>query len=261
MDRRSFVHALGGASMLAAMGPSAAAQTGGRRTRYYRLAFFYLRMGDQAARLNQFFTGQMPFLTRLTPGPVGVFQVFVGEHMPAMMYLSGYPNLGDLEAAIRKAQADSGYQKAVAELEQGAEQPYNRVDTVLLEATDYSPEIVPLKEKPKAPRIFELRVYQSPTLRQARLVHERFAGPEIKIFHRVGIHPILYSSTVVGPKMPNLTYLTPFSTLADREKAWEAFGADAEWAKVRKESIDRGGQIVSQIDITLLRPTDYSPLQ
>jgi hypothetical protein len=29
--------------------------------------------------------------------------------------------------------------------------------------------------------------------------------------------------------MPNLTYLIPFATMADREKAWEAFSADPEW--------------------------------
>ena len=131
----------------------------------------------------------------------------------------------------------------------------------MLSAAEYSPEIAPLQEKPKTPRIFELRVYHSPTQRQLRLLHERFAGPEIKIFHRVGIHPILYSTTAIGPNMPNLTYLTPFATLGEREKAWDAFGRDPDWIKVRKESVERGGQITNQISITLLRPTDYSPIQ
>jgi len=98
-------------------------------------------------------------------------------------------------------------------------------------------------------------------MRQNRLLHERFAGPEIRIFHRVGVHPILYTTTLIGPNMPNLTYLTPFASLAEREKAWEAFGADPEWIKVRKESIDKGGQITNQISITLLRPAEYSPIQ
>jgi len=247
--------------MLAGMAQSAPAQSSSRKTRFYRLSFFYMRMGDQVTRMNQFFSSLMPVLTKANPGPIGVFNVFVGAHMPAMMTLAGFPSFAEMEAASRRYREETAYAKATAELEQGSEPPYDRGDIVLLEATDYSPEIVALKEKPKTPRIFELRVYHSPTLRQSRLLHERFAGPEIKIFHRVGIHPILYSSTVIGPNMPNLTYLTPFSTLADREKAWEAFGADPEWIKVRKESIDRGGQITNQISITLLRPTDYSPLQ
>lgn len=246
--------------MLSAMG-SAQAQSTGKKTRLYRLTFFYMRMGDQATRMNQFLSSQLPLLTQVIPGPLGIFNVFLGPHIPAMATLAGFPGFAEMEAASVRYQKDPGFQKAQAELEQGAEPPYDRADTVLLEATDYSPEIIPLQEKPKTPRIFELRVYHSPTLRQSRLLHERFAGPEIKIFHRVGVHPILYTSTIVGPNMPNLTYLTPFATLAEREKAWDAFGADPQWIKVRKESIDRGGQITNQISITLLRPTDYSPIQ
>ena len=98
-------------------------------------------------------------------------------------------------------------------------------------------------------------------MRQLAALKERFAGPEIKIFHRLGIFPILYSETVLGTQMPNLTYLTPFDSLAAREKAWDAFAADPEWVRVRKESIDRHGQISSVMQITLLKATPYSPIR
>ena len=90
---------------------------------------------------------------------------------------------------------------------------------------------------------------------------ERFAGPETKIFHRVGVNPIFYSSTVVGPNMPNLTYVIPFDDLAAREKAWNAFAADPEWAKVRKESIDQHGQITINNLISIYRAAPYSPIR
>jgi hypothetical protein len=93
------------------------------------------------------------------------------------------------------------------------------------------------------------------------LLHERFGGAEVKIFHRSGIHPILYADTIVGPDLPNLTYFMPFATLADREKAWDAFAADAEWVKVRAESVARGGQIVDNNDLSLWRAAPYSPIQ
>jgi len=254
MDRRAFVNALGGAGLLAAADTP-------RKTRLYRLTYYYMRMGDQPARLSQFLASQMPPIGKTHPGPLGFFNVFLGSHLPAMVTLAGFAGFAEMEAAMGKSRSDPGFQKALAELESGPEPPYDRVDVTLLEATEYSPEIQLLREKPKTSRIFELRVYHSPTVRQNRLLHERFAGAEIKIFHRVGVHPILYSTTLIGPNMPNLTYLTPFATLAEREKAWDAFGADPEWVKVRKESVDRGGQITNQIGITLLRPTDYSPLQ
>lgn len=91
-------------------------------------------------------------------------------------------------------------------------------------------------------------------------MNERFAGLEIKFFQRVGVNPLSYSTTVFGTMRPNLTYIIPFENLAAREKAWNAFGADPEWIKVRRESIERGGQISSQMQISLYRVTAYSPV-
>ena len=61
--------------------------------------------------------------------------------------------------------------------------------------------------------------------------------------------------------MPNLTYLIPFENLAAREKAWDAFGADAEWVKVRKESIEKYGQISSVVQISIFKAAEYSPVR
>lgn len=106
-----------------------------------------------------------------------------------------------------------------------------------------------------------MRLYHSPTQRQLQMVHERFTGAEIPIFHRSGVHPILYADTLAGPEMPNLTYVIPFATLAEREKAWDAFNADPEWIKARADSITRGGQIVDYNNISLWRATAFSPIQ
>jgi hypothetical protein len=61
--------------------------------------------------------------------------------------------------------------------------------------------------------------------------------------------------------MPNLTYLIPFDSLAAREQAWAAFGADPEWAKVRQESVEKYGQISNIIGISLYRATAWSPVR
>ena len=117
------------------------------------------------------------------------------------------------------------------------------------------------EKPPERPRIFELRTYHSPTARQRKALDDRFSGSEVKIFHRCGIHPVFYTSTVFGLKRPNLTYLIPFDDLAAREKAWNAFGADPEWVKVRSESVARSGQISSVIDLSLHKATAYSPVR
>jgi hypothetical protein len=131
----------------------------------------------------------------------------------------------------------------------------------LLEATEFSPEVAAPEKPPASPRVFEIRTYHSPTARQLKFLHERFAGPEIKIFHRVGVNPILYGTTLFGANRPNLTYVIPFDTLAAREKAWAAFSADPEWVRVRKESVDRGGQLSIVQNISMFKATAYSPIR
>jgi hypothetical protein len=260
MERRSFVQAVAGASMLAQTEAPAGAQASDAKTRLYRIDYFYYRQGDQANRLSQFFSSQAPlFLKHMRS--LGVFTAVMAPHAQTIMVLSGFASAEDMTAAAARIEADPGYQKAHAEFESGAEPPFDSAQRVLLQATAFSPEIASPAEKPKTRRYFELRVYHSPTLRQLAMVHERFAGAEIQIFHRSGVHPILYADTAIGPDLPNLTYLIPFASLADREKAWDAFNADPEWVKVRAESVARGGQIVDYNNISLWRATAYSPIQ
>ncbi len=260
MHRRSFVQAVAGASMLAGAESPAEAQAAAGSTRLYRIDYFYYRQGEQGNRLNQFFSSQAPlFLKHMRA--FGVFTAVMAPRAQTMMVLSGFAGTEEMGAAAAQIEADAGYQKAHAEFESGAEPPFDSAQRVLLQATAFSPEIVTPAEMPKAPRYFELRVYHSPTLRQLGMVHERFAGQEIRIFHRSGIHPILYADTIIGPDLPNLTYLIPFASLGERERAWDAFGADPEWVKVRAESVARGGQIVNYNNISLWRATAYSPVQ
>jgi hypothetical protein len=260
MDRRFFLGSMAGAGLLSQTGAPAAAQEAGRKTRLYRIHYFYYRQGDQAARLNQFLSSQMPLLAKHIH-TIGVFTAVFAPRLQTTMVLNGFTGWDEMVASGARIEADSGYQKAFAEFEAGSQPPFDTSQSLLLQATDFSPEIVPPAEKPKTPRYFELRVYHSPTRRQLRMLHERFAGPEIRIFHRSGIHPILYADTVVGPDLPNLTYLIPFASQADRERAWDAFAADPEWVKVRADSVARGGQIVDNNDISLWRAAGYSPIQ
>jgi hypothetical protein len=260
MDRRSFFQSLTAAGMLSQAATPASAQETTRKTRLYRLDYFYYRQGDQGTRINQFLSSQVPLLTRHIR-TLGVFAGVFTPRLQTTLVLSGFSGYEEMTTAGRAIEGDSGYQKAHEEFERGSEPPYDTAERQLLAATDFSPEIVPPAEKPKSPRYFELRIYHSPTQRQLHQVHERFAGPEIKIFHRSGVHPIFYADTIIGRELPNLTYMIPFATLADRETAWDKFGADPEWLKARAESVAKGGQIVNYNNITMWRATAFSPIQ
>ena len=231
-------------------------------TRFYLLESFTLRQGTQPGRLHDYLSkAALPALNKLHSGPKIVLEAMVASHMPQVAFLIGFESVGQMFELRDKLNQDQELQKAFEDWQQGPEPPFEQQNNILLEATKYSPEIVPLETPPASPRIFELRVYHSPTWQQLQALHERFAGPEIKIFHRVGVNPLFYTSTVIGPNMPNLTYLIPFDDLAAREKAWNAFGADPEWIKVRKESIYKHGQISNVIQISLFKATPYSPIR
>ncbi|MDW8354659.1 MAG: NIPSNAP family protein [Bryobacterales bacterium] len=258
MDRRSFVGMLGGLSLAAGQRPEGEE----RKTRLYLLELFYLKHGTQLGRLHNYLSqAVLPALNQVHAGPKIVLEALVAPHMPQVAMLLGFQSVAEMWQVRAKLQEDEALKKAFETWQEGPEPPFEQQHNILLEAAAYSPEVVPLDPPPKTPRIFELRVYHSPTWRQLKALHERFEGPEIKIFHRVGVHPILYTSTVIGPNMPNLTYLIPFEDLAAREKAWSAFAADPEWIKVRQESIERHGQIASVIQIALYRAAPYSPVR
>jgi NIPSNAP len=260
MNRRSFAQSVGGAALLSTLAGEAQTQSSAQKTRIYRMEYLYYRQGSQGSRINEFLSSQMPLFVKNTRA-MGVFTSVLGPHSPLTIVLAGFGSLEEMEAADQRIAAAAEFRAAVDKLESGSEPAYDRADRVLLRATDFSPEIVPLKEKPTTARTFELRIYHSPTQRQLQILHDRFSGPEIGIFHRCGIFPILYADTFIGPSVPSMAYLMPFDNLAAREKAWDAFGADPEWAKAREESVRRGGQVVADNNITFLKPTPYSPIQ
>ncbi len=260
IDRRSFVGVLGGVGALPA---TAFAQAGGeKKTRLYLMETFYLKAGTQLPRLHQYLEkSALPALGKIHQGPKIVLEAQIAPHTPQVILVLGFQSVEEFWSVRGKLNQDKELEKAFETWQTGPEAPFESQSNALLEATDYSPEVVPLDPPPKAPRIFELRVYHAPSWPHLKFLHERFAGPETKIFARNGVHPIFYTSCVIGPNMPNLTYVIPFENLAAREKAWNAFGADPEWVKVRQESIDQHGQMTANNQISIYRAAPYSPVR
>lgn len=252
MQRRAFVASLG------ALGLAKAASEKG--TRFYTFEHFQLKNGGGVARLHQFFSqALLPALHRAHSGPKMFLEAVVGPHVPEVAAVFGFSSLEEVWNVHTRIIQDEAVIKGEQAMESGPEPAFEAMNSSLVEATDFSPEIQPAASA--SPRLFELRVYHSPTWWQLGALQERFRGPEIKIFHRSGIHPVLYGTTLVGANLPNLTYLIPFADLAARERAWNAFGADPEWQAVRKESVAKAGEIVSASRITLYKATPYSPVR
>jgi hypothetical protein len=255
LDRRRFI------SGLPVLLPAAAAAADSPRTRFYILEQFFLQQGTQPTRIHDFFSkALLPAMEKIHKGPKIFLEATMAPHLPQVAAIFGIQSVDQAWSIPKALFADKQFSKAFDEWEAG-EAPYLSRSTTLIEATDFSPEIVAPEKAPATPRVFELRVYHPSTERQLKLLLERFAGPEIKIFHRSGVQPLLYGTTVFGEMGPNLTYLIPFENLAAREKAWNTFGADEEWVKVRRESIERGGQLTPVQQISMFKATAYSPIR
>lgn len=122
------------------------------KTRIYLLETFYLKQGTQPARLNEYLSkAALPALSRVHSGPKIVLEGLVVPHTPQTMLILGFQSIQEFWTVRAKLNADKALEKAFADWQAGPEPPLERQDNVLLEATDYSPEIVPLNPPPPRP--------------------------------------------------------------------------------------------------------------
>lgn len=228
---------------------------------YFEFYYIYMQSGSQTQRMAKWLeTGLWPICKKHGFGPIGFFNVDVGPHLPTALIIFSYPSLTDMEGLWGKLNSDPDYAAAVADLEKD-EPAFYRTEATLLRATPFCPALAATPSDAPAHKLYELRIYESPTNRQLGYLHDRFAGGEMEVFYRSGIHPILYADTVFGPNQPNMTYLIPFEDADHREKAWAAFRSDPDWVRIRDESIRHGGEIVRNITNMFLSPTSFSPIR
>jgi NIPSNAP. len=87
-----------------------------------------------------------------------------------------------------------------------------------------------------------------------------FHHGEFQIFERAGCGAVFYADTLIGPRMPNLTYMLSFSDAADLKAKWELFSNDPEWKKLSASPRYNFEPIVSNISNLILSPTTYSQI-
>jgi hypothetical protein len=119
---------------------------------------------------------------------------------------------------------------------------------------------VPPAATENKPRIFELRTYESHSKKANKKKIEMFSNSEIAIFRRTGLQPVFFGETLVGAKLPNLTYLLVFENLAAHDKNWGTFASDPEWKKLSSTPGYTDPEIVTNISNIFLRPTSYSQI-
>lgn len=264
MKRRNFLKStLATASLAGFASYSAAAEKNDKsKSEYYELRLYHLRRGPKLKLFNDFFRDiALPAMARHGIGPVGVFDVLVGPNSPTLYVLIAHKSIESFATASARMAADAEYQKAGAEvLDRPATDPaYVRMESSLMVAFDGMPKL----EVPAAgnkSRIFELRIYESHSKKANKKKIQMFNTGEIAIFRRTGLHPVFFGETLIGSRLPNLTYMLTFEDMETRNRNWAKFAADPEWKKLSTTPGFTDGEIVSNITNIFLRPTPYSKI-
>jgi hypothetical protein len=245
------------------LGQRAAASTLAARPAYFELKVYHLKTARQEALVDSFLQHQyVPLLHASGIATVGVFKAIGNDTaVDKRIYVfTPFASLSQWEKLSQQATpkllaAGGAYENAAY-----TNPAYNRVETILLKAfPDMTALLAPKLTTSKAERVYELRSYEGASEKIFRNKVQMFnAGGEIKLFDRLGFNGIFYGEVLFGAKMPNLMYMTSFANMAAREAHWKAFGADPEWKRL--SGLPEYQNNVSHIDITFLRPANYSDL-
>ena len=260
MDRREFLAATAVATVsplprLGALGQPAPRQ-------YVELRHYHLLPGPTQRAFTAFIGDvAIPAMNRAGVSRVGAFTVVYGENAPSLLLVLAHPTLESVASLRDRLAGDAAYARAGAAILDApmSDPAFVRVESTLLRTFEAMPAIEPgAGAGTAAPRIVELRTYESHSDRAALNKLAMFNAGEIPIFRRTGLTPVFFGETVVGAKMPSLTYMLTFRDMAARDAAWAAFGRDPDWKTLSADPQYRDN--VSAISDIILRPTAYSQL-
>ncbi len=263
MKRREFLSAsvAAGAATMAGMHSDANAATGNQEI--VELIKYRLNVGSGKNRVEEFYRdAAIPALNRAGIKNVGAFNVFFGPTDPTLYIMIPHPNIESVLTVPQKLLDDAEYLKVGADflnttLDNIA---YVRRESSLLQCFAHMPKVdVPTAMLKNKSRIYEIRIYESHSVKAGNLKVDMFNnGSEIDIFKDSDLNPVLFGQTIVGPMMPNLTYMLAFNDMDERFASWDKFRIHPEWLKLRE--VEKYKDTVSNITDIILRPLGCSQI-
>jgi hypothetical protein len=269
MERRKFLASSLSASALAityAGGDLKAARgtVAARDREFYQVRRYHINSGPQRKLCDDYFRDALiPALNRLTISPVGVFDLRIGPNTPTIFVLIPGTFAEMIATLENRLYQDGDYTKAgAAFLTAPAKEPaFDRIDSTLLQAFEKWPNLVlPKATATQGARVFELRTYEQATDQDHRRKVEMMQSGETDIFAKYGFEMIFFSETLIGSRLPSLTYMLCFESMAARDKQWAAFTTSDDWKAYSTQPKYAFEPIVSNISNLILTPTIYSQI-
>ena len=132
--------------------------------------------------------------------------------------------------------ADAVYQQAAGTFLSATKQDpaYQRFSSSLLVAFNGMKHMV-VPPPDHRPNVFELRTYISSSENKGLSKIKMFESGEITLMKQIGLAPIFYSRTLVGPQMPSLVYMTCGETMDAHKDHWKAFSNAPVWKQLQAD--------------------------
>lgn len=266
MRRRDFIVAGGIATGTLAL-PSMA--RGSKKSRQFiELRIYHFASPEKQQTFEQFLqSAALPAFNRAGARPVGLFKLF-GKDNPDLkletdstdLYvLLPHESAESLADFSHRLGADKVFQNAGEAIIHApkSDPAFVRYESSLMYAFEMFRQLkVPTLA---ADRLLQLRIYESHSNERARKKIEMFnQGGELVIFARCGMTGVFFGQTLIGSKLPSLTYMLSFPSEQEQKKAWDTFRNDPEWKRLSKA--DEYKDAVSNVTNLILRPIGGSQI-
>ncbi len=258
--RRSFLSmtAAAGAVCMTGIETAGAAEADAGRE-YYEWRAYHVDTEAQKAGLLEFWANAaIPAYNRLGVTPVGVF--VAQDALSPVYVLLPHSSAESAAAATARLLDDAAFLEAGADfLDAPASSPaYTRIESSLMKAFAGMPRL----ERPTeaASRVFQLRIYESPSVKTGQKKIEMFDIGEIAIFRKTGLNPVFFGETLIGTKMPNLTYMLGLEDADAMKTAWDTFRVDPDWLELRAIPEYADDKILSGITNIVMHPAECSQI-
>lgn len=264
MQRRHFLtSSLAAAAVALTPSDSRAQAVSSKAREYYELRKYQLQSGPQTKLLQTYVAEALiPALNRLGFTPIGAFNLDLGPETPALYLLIPSTTLESLVTAELQLPKDEEFMKAAAPFWNApATAPaFTRIESSLMIAFEGTRLVVPPVTAQHGKRVFQLRTYESPSNQDHQRKVDMFHNGEFEIFQRAGFWQVFFGDTLIGPRLPQLTYMVSFPDISEIDVKWDAFRSDPQWKKLSAQPKYSSEAIVSDISNLVLRPASFSQI-
>jgi hypothetical protein len=240
-------------SLMISLGGLSAAE---KETRFFELRTYYAAPGKLDDLLARFRDHTTALFEKHGMANLGYWLPETNSENK-LLYLLAFPSRDAREKSWKEFFADPQWQSVAKESERNGKL-VSKVDSVFLEATDFSPRVTPHSSSP--PRLYELRIYHAAPGKLDDLL-ARFRDHTIALFEKHGMTQ--YGYWVPTEKKDGAGQTLIYILAHKDHQAWvdsfKAFRADPEWVKVKADSEKAGPLTIDGgVQSLLMIPTDFS---